>query len=186
MLPHDTHLDKIQVQKAATPESGRSTLEGVTAEMERSQPNAVLLEATGEDEADINAQRISALRILHDKLADDVVTPVRHNATIDVVSHNHKGASGSGSSRAPIDAPKQKFAKTKRCKEKAELIIPTGSVMMDQFQPWYFGVAFSFVFKFGVGMPDMQQFLEKKRHRRPEDAPRVEVAQWVQIMARRV
>ena len=103
VLPHDTHLDKIQVQKAATPESGRSTLEGVTAELERSQPNAVLLEATGEDEADINAQRISALRILSDKLVDDVVTP----------SRNQNGASGSGSSRVPIDARKPKVAKNK-------------------------------------------------------------------------
>ncbi len=34
-------------------------------------------------------------------------------------------------------------------------IVGTGGRMMDQFQPWYCGVAFDFIFKFCTGMPDM-------------------------------
>ena len=58
--------------------------------------------------------------------------------------------------------------------------------MLDQFQPWYFGVAFAFVFKYCTGMPDVLAFAEKQRHRRTADAPRIELAQWVRVMARRV
>ena len=58
--------------------------------------------------------------------------------------------------------------------------------MIDQFQPWYFGVAFAFVFSYCIGMPDMYHFAETPRHRRGDDAPRVEPPAWVRIMARRV
>ena len=62
----------------------------------------------------------------------------------------------------------------------------TGNAMVDQFQPWYFGVAFSFVFGYCTGMPDMHHFAETQRHRRQADAPRVEPPAWVRIMGRRV
>ena len=62
----------------------------------------------------------------------------------------------------------------------------TGSALLDQFQPWYFGVAFAFIFKFCTGMPDMPAFCEKVRHRRKDDAPRIEINLWVRVMARRV
>ena len=58
--------------------------------------------------------------------------------------------------------------------------------MIDQFQPWYFGVAFAFVFSYCIGMPDMYHFAETPRHRRGDGAPRVEPPAWVRIMARRV
>ena len=58
--------------------------------------------------------------------------------------------------------------------------------MVDQFQPWYFGVAFAFVFKYCTGMPDMPEWSQKERYRRSADAPRVELSDWVRIMARRV
>ena len=50
--------------------------------------------------------------------------------------------------------------------------------MVDQFTPWYFGVAFAFLFKFCTGMPDGPAFLEKERYRRSEDAPRIEISEW--------
>ena len=58
--------------------------------------------------------------------------------------------------------------------------------MIDQFQPWYFGVAFAFLFKYCTGMPDIPEYFEKERYRRDEDAPRIEGPLWVQVMARRV
>ena len=62
LLPHDTHLDKIVVQKAACPVGGRSDLDGAAEIMAKAQPNAVVLEKSSHDEADINAQRIANLR----------------------------------------------------------------------------------------------------------------------------
>ena len=62
----------------------------------------------------------------------------------------------------------------------------TGNVMIDQFQPWYFGIAFAFLFKYCTGMPDMYDFAERVRYRRTPDAPRVEPPLWVRIMSRRV
>lgn len=61
----------------------------------------------------------------------------------------------------------------------------TGNNMVDQFQPWYFGVAFAFLFKYCTGMPDMPSYLEKQRYRRPEQAPRIEMSLWARVMARR-
>ena len=34
----------------------------------------------------------------------------------------------------------------------------TGNVMIDQFVPWYFSVAFAFIFTYQAGMPDMPAF----------------------------
>ena len=66
------------------------------------------------------------------------------------------------------------------------LVMTTGSALLDQFQPWYFGVAFAFIFKYCTGMPDMPAFVEKARYRRSDDAPRIEIGLWVRVMARRV
>ena len=65
-------------------------------------------------------------------------------------------------------------------------ILTTGSTMIDQFEPWYFGVAFAFCFKYCTGMPDMPACAKRSRHRRKEGVPRIELALWVRIMARRV
>ena len=45
-------------------------------------------------------------------------------------------------------------------------VVQTGNIIMDQFQPWYFGVAFAFCFKYCTGMPDMPAFAKRPRHRR--------------------
>ena len=65
-------------------------------------------------------------------------------------------------------------------------VVYPGRKMMNQFEPWFFGVAFPFCFKFGVGMPDMPEWQENARHRRGPAAPRVELALWARIMTRRV
>ena len=51
----------------------------------------------------------------------------------------------------------------------------TGNKMIDQFEPWYFGVAFPFIFKYCIGMPVMPEWVKAPRYRREADAPRVEV-----------
>ena len=58
--------------------------------------------------------------------------------------------------------------------------------MLDQFVPWYFGVAFAFLFKYCTGMPDMPEWSPQARHRRSHDAPRIDLPLWVRAMSRRV
>ena len=57
--------------------------------------------------------------------------------------------------------------------------------MINQFQPWYFGVAFAFCFKYCTGMLDMPEWSQTARHRRTGHAPQVNLATWVKIMSRR-
>jgi hypothetical protein len=66
------------------------------------------------------------------------------------------------------------------------IAIGTGSTMLNQYEPWYFGVAFAFCFKFCTGMPDAPEWMPKPRHRRTGDAPRVDLEHWVKLMSRRI
>ena len=65
------------------------------------------------------------------------------------------------------------------------LEVKTGNEMLHQFQPYCFGVAFSLIFSYCTAMPDPPAFMRRPRHRRKDDAPRVEISDWVRIMARR-
>ena len=65
-------------------------------------------------------------------------------------------------------------------------IVTIGSAMLDQFVPWYFGVAFAFLFKYCAGMPNMPDWNLQPRYRRTLDAPRIELPLWVRVMARRI
>ena len=62
----------------------------------------------------------------------------------------------------------------------------TGNVMVDQFQPLYFSIAFSFIFTYQAGMPDMPAFAKHPQHRRDDSAPRIEIEDWVRVMSRRI
>ena len=62
----------------------------------------------------------------------------------------------------------------------------TGNVMIDQLVPWYFSVAFAFIFTYQAGMPDMPAFAKQPRYRREDPAPRIETEDWVRVMSRRV
>ena len=68
----------------------------------------------------------------------------------------------------------------------ARYVVKTGNVIMNQFEPWYFGVAFAFCFKFCAGMPDMPDWSKTPRHLRKEGAPSVQLPLWVRTMTRRV
>jgi hypothetical protein len=65
-------------------------------------------------------------------------------------------------------------------------VMTTGSAMLDQFEPWYFGVAYAFLFKYCTGMPDMPEWSTRPRYRRPADAPHIPTSLWVRVMSRRV
>ena len=64
----------------------------------------------------------------------------------------------------------------KALKDCKKYVAGISSEMMDQFEPWYFGVAFAFCFKYCTGMPGLRFFDQIKRHRRHEDAPLVDSA----------
>ena len=64
--------------------------------------------------------------------------------------------------------------------------VRTGNVMIDQFEPLYFSVAFSFIFTYQAGMPDMPSFAKHPRYRRGDSAPRLDTEDWVRVMSRRV
>jgi hypothetical protein len=64
--------------------------------------------------------------------------------------------------------------------------VTTGSELLDQTKPFYFGVAFGFCYKFCTGMPDPPVFADHLRFRRGKDAPRIELGPWMRVQARRV
>ena len=78
------------------------------------------------------------------------------------------------------------LGETDASKRVERLGVITGNSMIDQFQPWYFGVAFAFLFKFCTGMPDMPAFAKRVRYRRTVDAPRIEPSLWIKVLSRRV
>ena len=55
-------------------------------------------------------------------------------------------------------------------------------MMIEQFEPWYFGIAVAFCCKYCTGMPDMPLFSQKPRYRRKEGAPRI----WTRAEGKRI
>ena len=196
----DELLDKIQVQKAATPVPGRTELAEVGKAMDAVKPNGVVLERSSNDEADINANRISAVQSLLRRLNGDVVSQ-QEASTLSDESEEDGASNGSEPGRVEASETKRKrasyvhvsakaakrvhdeYAQNRRVQRKE---IATGNELIDQFEPWYFGVAFAFMFKYCTGMPDTPTFMRKPRYSRKDDAPYVETPAWMRIMGRRV
>ena len=61
MIPYDDLPDQIQRQKHATPVNAKTDLDGVTKIFEVLKPNAVVLDQSSKDEADIDSQHIKVL-----------------------------------------------------------------------------------------------------------------------------
>ena len=185
LCPHDNNLDKIIVQKSGTPTPGRSDLEGAGKQLNNIRPNAVVLEKSSYDDADINAQRARALHHLADNLG--VVLPKSMHSEEPTATHEP-------CSKRPTKATNMAKCHTEESasltKDDGRVVVPyvmaTGNNLVDQFQPWYFGIAFAFLFKYCTGMPDMYEFAERQRYRRTGNAPRIELARWTQVMARRI
>ena len=68
LIGHDNDLDKVQVQKAATPVAGRTTVEIAAKKVGETCPNAVVMERDGAGNIDITAQCIEVLRRLRKQL----------------------------------------------------------------------------------------------------------------------
>ena len=68
-LLSDSTLDKIQIQKAATPVEGlRQDLEARSAAFAAQRPTAVVMERSGNDVVDVNARRVTAINSLMQQL----------------------------------------------------------------------------------------------------------------------
>ncbi|CAK0819674.1 unnamed protein product, partial [Prorocentrum cordatum] len=169
--------------------------------LESTKTNAVVCEKSSFFEGDINAQRIEAVRTFVQRL-DEECAHGDANGTSD--SSEEEGGDGTterarkrvrvregagpGAEQTSREAAERVMLEqaTTEGKRVDRLRVRTGNVMMDQFEPWYFGVAFAFLFKYCTGMPDGPEFMKRPRHRRGNGAPRVELPLWVRIMSRRV
>ena len=101
---------------------------------------------------------------------------------------NEKSVTGHGDHEAMTKAALHHISETVEPQSATvqTLKIKTGQQVMDQFEPWYFGVAFAFVFKYCLGMPDLPAWSKKPRWRRPQTAPHIGLASWTRAMARRI
>ena len=224
LLPHDGDIDKIQIQKAATPIEGRvGTVAELLDPFKTQRPNAVIAERSCYDIVDTNATHSTATLLLGRQLESETskqdtpekipvskrprtvashemqtfwskvfttwLAPYVHN-WVDRKSRNAMASTCKTMNLRTSDTSTMKAALTAFAKLPVECrkayVLSTGSTMIDQFEPWYFGIAFAFCFKYCTGMPDMPAFAKRPRHRRKPDAPRIELALWVRIMARRV
>ena len=138
------------------------------------------MEQSSYDEADINAQRVAAIRNFASRL--NVLEPDAVNSDDESSQLPHASA------RTHVPGTDAEIPKIKRQKlsmgdaeiissehqqeKKVErLAVSTGNMMIEQFEPWYFGVAFPFIFKYCTGMPDMPAWTKATRYRRKDDAP---------------
>ena len=154
LLQSDGSLDQIERQKVATPCAAPGTVEEAAVELDMRRPNSVVLERSGHEAIDYEAQRIAAVRALAETAEEDLLD--------------------AGSEQEAGPAPEKEIIST--------------SEPLDQFAPWYFGVAFAYLFQYCTAMPDPPEWgkYKDKRWRRPADAPRVPLQDWVRLMSRRV
>ena len=230
LLGHDSDLDKVQIQKAATPVEGRrQNLEETAAAFAVQRPNAVVMEKSSTAEADINAQRIHAVRTLAEDLAQQPTMELKHVEERTQATMKAPGVTNSDSSQklptaktlatyiddawkyllsyavqtylqhtvetkavatfasktVSLEETKAFLCKVSEFRHSSlhRFALETGNTMIDQFEPWYFGVAFAFCFKYCTGMPDMPAWAQKPRYRRSEDAPRIEAPLWIKVIA---
>ena len=179
--------------------TGRSDLAGAGHQLATARPNAVVMEKSSYDDADINAQRIRVLHHYAEQLdvnvspnIDDPVAPERQANTAQKSKSAKLWAQFSTKESQEIlrsaddlhsDSEGPGVGDERRV---PKYVVATGNELVSQFNSWYFGVAFAFLFKFCTGMPDMPKYAEKVRYRRTGDAPRVELPFWVRVMSRRV
>ena len=100
-----------------------------------------------------------------------------------------KSSVGSGDLNAQQVATLKATVSDERNMEQSPAIgsvtLTTGNRLFDQFKAEYFGMAFPHVFKHCTAMPDPPHWSPNPRHRRAQDAPRLELSLWVRAMARR-
>ena len=110
---------------------GRSDTTSVADKLDTLVPNAVVMEKTSQDGADINAQRIAALRTMTEHLGYGH-TPLQQQAggSVATVRVNLDGGSA--------DAPSEEVLVQQAAELSSQsFIVTTGSAMLDHFVPWY-------------------------------------------------
>ena len=192
LLPYDAALDNIQVQKQATPVAPFACLEKMADRLQTQKPNAVVLEKSSYDDADINAQRIAAVRHFASRLDYNFEEDLRPEESSEgeeskegeeekSVAQKRRRVDQRGSlSEEPARKIVEEQTKRRRVQRKA---CATGNTMIDKFEPWYFGIAFAFLFSYCTGMPDMPVFARRERYRRAPNAPRIECNLWVRVLS---
>ena len=186
--PNDGTLDKVHVQKAATPVEGLKS--DPSKAFSSNIPNAAVLERSGAEQCDIQLRRGAALRTLVQKPtgtetqtqastgADEravqanehralarLLQALRREYTLQLAATFLDGSSlhsfacacksaghcYAGGSEPADHAPslRQKLKTAMEGDTTAHRFVMTsGTGMMPQFRPWYFGVAFAFLFSY--------------------------------------
>jgi len=151
-------------------------------------PNGVMNEKNSQDDADLNAQRLRALHSLNERL--NVIVPPVYEPSEAAQPQEDRNVRARVATEIPQENVEASDEKTETYEDNRRRIVPyvmaTGNNMIDQFNSWYFGIAFAFVFKYFTGMPDMLQFAEKQRYRREVKVSRIESPHWVQVMSRKI
>ena len=201
MLPIDGAHEKLQPNKNATPVVGEKSEEDLAKDLQLRRLNAVVCERSSHDQYDKVAQDRSCVEHTVRKLkgligpnSDESSTEGKDDEASDEDSAIdeivlHEDASQRGSREAADSkASKEKENDAGDDKDaRLECIgVETGSHLIDQFESVYFGIAFSFIFSYNCGFPDMPAFSKKARYRRSDDAPQIETWEWVRAMSRRV
>ncbi|CAJ1356044.1 unnamed protein product, partial [Effrenium voratum] len=115
------------------------------------------------------------------EVAEELGASCKPNAVV-----NERTSLGYGDADASAKANLLRLAEAADAGRLDRVRVTTGQELVDQFEPWYFGVAFAFLFKYCTGMPDPPEWSNKARWRRQSSDPHVSLASWTRAMARRV
>ena len=165
LLPLDQAHDALQPNKNATPVQGEVAMSEVSKEMACTRINGVVGEASSFNLGDDAARVRSCLSETTRRLGKEF---------------KPSGSDSDGEADGGVDDGAGSHRVVDR------IGVKTGSHLIDQYEPVYWGTAFAFTFSYYCGFPDMPAFLHKPRHRRPADAPRIETGDWVKTMSRRI
>ena len=129
LLPLDSAHDKLQPNKNATPVPREGTLEEVQGNMNVFRINAVVSEQSTSDVGDEPAQVRACLentvrKLQKDVACDKVMSECERPLTVSAED------SASGTDNVVVE----------------RIAVRTGNAMLDQFEPYYWGVAFAFYF----------------------------------------
>ena len=203
MLPFDGAHDQLQPNKNATPVVGSKSENDIAEELETRRFNAVVCERSSYDEYDKVAQDRACVERTVKKLKksvepvsdEDSATNLDDETSEDESSNNtawllrcrqeRRGQSSEHGDNVKNIEEEQDVENDDTCAQIERIGVKTGNHLIDQFEPAYFGTAHAFMFSYNCGFPDMQTFSKKGRGRRTEEAPRIEIWEWVRSMSRR-
>ena len=150
-------------------------------------PLEVMAELPYDSDLDRIVRQKAATPVRQDMAGEELAEEMRHMAKPNAVVGERTSLGMADVNAQHVSALQATAAQSQgdSMVDQAEFVLQTGNKLLDQFRPEYFGFAFPYVFKFCTGMPDPPVWSQTDRYRRDKDAPRVELQEWVQIMARR-